>query len=340
MENPGTDTVSPILDASTAPGYLARRGVLAPGVEPDQVVELGGGVSNLVILVEAGPSRLVLKQARGRLLVEQEWLADTSRALSEAAALAFAHQLTPGAVPEVLDVDAEYHALVMTAAPAHWGTWKEALLTGHIDTSVARRVGELSGTWHSLSSQGSMRPFDGLTAFCQLRIDPYHRSIAERHPDLAAPIELAISELVSEANRRCIVHGDLSPKNVLFGDGGLWVIDFEVAHRGNPTFDLAFLLTHLLLKSVHRPEDAARHRECAGAFLDGYAAIAGTSFVPFDEGLGLQIGCLLLARVDGKSPAEYLTGEGRKVARALGRSLVRDPVAPDQAWRWLAGVER
>ena len=40
--------------------------------------------------------------------------------------------------------------------------------------------------------------------------------------------------------------------------------------------------------------------------------------------LGL-VGCLMLARVDGKSPAEYLTEPERDQARAAGIALLSDP---------------
>ena len=119
---------------------------------------------------------------------------------------------------------------------------------------------------------------------------------------------------------------------MLLGEQGLWVIDFEVAHVGNPVFDLAFLTTHLVLKSLHRPADSELYRACASEFLDTYQEVAGEGLVPSDQSLGLQVGCLLLARVDGKSPAEYLTPEEQTAARQLGARLVVEPVQPLAEW--------
>ncbi len=61
--------------------------------------------------------------------------------------------------------------------------------------------------------------------------------------------------------------GDWSPKNLLVYPDRVLALDFEVAHRGDPAFDVAFMLTHLVMKSVHLPAHAARLRSAADAFL-------------------------------------------------------------------------
>jgi hypothetical protein len=157
------------------------------------------------------------------------------------------------------------------------------------------------------------------------RVDPYLRTIVRRHPDLAETVDVYVERLL--ATRRCLVHGDFSPKNVLVGRDGLWVIDWEVTHRGDPAFDLAFMLNHLLLKAIHRPQGRRDYETCGRAFLEAYAQ-------PFDPEyvLGL-VGCLMLARVDGKSPAEYLSERERTHARAHGIALLTaPPSAPAAAW--------
>ena len=149
------------------------------------------------------------------------------------------------------------------------------------------------------------------------RVDPYLRTIQRRHPDLAGRIGAYIERLL--ATRVCLVHGDFSPKNVLVGDDGLWVIDWEVVHRGDPAFDLAFLLNHLALKTIHRPDAREGYEACREAFLEAYGRDVDMTYV-----LGL-VGCLMLARVDGKSPAEYLTEAERERARSHGIALLSDP---------------
>jgi len=212
------------------------------------------------------------------------------------------------------------------------------LLDGVIDPAVGCRLGRLLGRWHRASSEhlGELEEFSDLEVFQQLRTEPFHRTVANRHPGLEPFISRALEALLRRPGR-CLVHGDFSPKNVLVGVGELWVIDFEVAHLGDPVFDLAFLLSHLILKSVHRPAAATAYRECAAQFLESYENEAVAELVPTDESLALQVGCLVLARVDGKSPAGYLTLDEQKSAWEVGLKLVRSLEHPLSAGAWPEG---
>ncbi len=324
-----------LLDAATVGAFLADRGLVEAG-SAVQAEELGGGVSNVVLAVESDGLRAVVKQALPRLRVADEWLATQERVLTEAAALRLAGELSPGAVPAVLDVDEDLYAIVIAMAPDDWSNWKDDLLAGRIDPLVAGRLGGLLATWHSETADGTQTwRFVDTDAFEQLRVDPYHRTVIARRPDLAGAIDEVVERML--AAKRCLVHGDFSPKNVLVGADGLWVVDFEVAHVGDPAFDLAFMLNHLLLKTIHRPGDATGYYECANAFLATYAdAVAPDLLPPFADVLA-HTGCLMLARVDGKSPAEYLDEEEREVARRLGANLLASPPASlEHTWYALA----
>ena len=265
----------------------------------------------MVLAVRAEGLCAVVKQALPRLRVADEWLAKRERAVAEAAALRLAGELAPEAVPGVLDVDEEECALVVEHAPVGWRNWKELLLAG--DTGLG-----------------------GADVFEQLRVDPYHRTVMRRDPELSAAVGAYVERML--ATRLCLVHGDYSPKNVLAGDDGLWVIDFEVAHLGDPAFDVAFMLNHLLLKAIHRPGSASAYEECSHAFVSAYQALVPATLAPEPGYVLGQVGCLMVARVDGKSPAEYLGEEERGVARRLGRELLLDPPETlEQAWALLAG---
>jgi 5-methylthioribose kinase len=259
--------------------------------------------------------RVVLKQALPRFRVADEWLVPQERALFEAQALELAAALLPGSVPDLLDVDAETFTLVVEEAPDTWHSWKSLLLEGEADAEVARRLGAVLTVLHTSTTDIDLGSAESFRA---QRVDPYLRTIQRRHPGLAARIEEYVDRLL--ATELCIVHGDFSPKNVLVGDDQLWVIDWEIVHRGDPSFDVAFMLNHLLLKTIHRRGARDAYEACGMAFLDAYAP--GIADLPFVLGLA---GCLMLARVDGKSPAEYLTAAERDVARACGIALLEDP---------------
>ena len=286
---------------------------------------LAGGVSNAVLAAGDGHRQVVLKQARARLHVADEWYAPLERAMIEAAALDLVAGLTPANVPRVVDRDPGRHVIVIEQAPPGWENWKARLLQGRAERAVANSLGRILACWHSKTARPAAVPvlLGATEHFEHLRVDPFYTTVAQRAPELSGDILF----LADQLRRRpaCLVHGDFSPKNVLVGPDGLWVIDFEVAAVGDPAFDVAFLLCHLLLKSVHRPELAGELDACGAEFVGAYAhGLAHGIERPWPY-VFAHMACLLLARVNGKSPAEYLSPSERSSVWRLGAALVRDP---------------
>jgi 5-methylthioribose kinase len=318
-------------------GYLEGR-----GERVREVRELGGGVSNRVLLVHGPDGRYVLKQSLDRLRVADEWLADRSRIFRERQSLEDAARLLPaGAVPRVLWSDEANFLFAMAAAPPEARTWKSDLLAGRVDPAVAATVGTLlglliRGSWGSAELECR---YGDQTAFDQLRIDPYYRTIARRRPEVAGRVQKLIAQ--SGARRVCLVHGDWSPKNVLVWDGGVTMIDFEVVHYGDPTFDAAFCLNHFLLKCFHRPESAEHYLETARVFwtwLAGLLPCEGLAW--FEAATVRHLGCLMLARIDGKSPVEYLTEDRvRQAVRDAALRIIQEGL-PDLESCYNAARER
>jgi 5-methylthioribose kinase len=279
-----------------------------------------------VLLVESDGQALVLKQALGKLRVQEDWFAGRERVVREVRALQRLTPLLPeGSLPAVLFEDGDNFLYAMSAAPAGTPSWKDLLLNGEICVDTARGAGALLGrivtaTWHGDSWE---REFGDQTAFDQLRLDPYYRFTAARHPDLAPHAARLMEE--TALRRVSLTHGDWSPKNLLVASGSLMAIDFEVVHFGDPSFDSAFMLNHLLLKSFARPQWRTRYVAAAlafwGAFLD---TIPETSWI---EAATLQhLGWLLLARIDGKSPVEYIREPSlRDHVRQYARHLMLVP---------------
>ena len=305
-------TTPELLDATSVIPHLRRRGLLAPAARAT-VVELGGGVSNVVLRVDAPGLAAIVKQALPRLRVEREWLADPQRTVAEGNALALAAAVEAASVPRVIDLDEERLILVIEAAPSAVTDWKAQLLRGEVDPAVGTLVGDFMGRLHRATTGVVI---DGWEPFEQLRVRPYFRTLVEDDLALAPLVLPRIEEM--RRRRSCLVHGDVSPKNVLTGPGLLWLIDFEVAHRGDPAFDIAFMLSHLTLKTLHLPAAAPALRETAEAFLTAAGA-------PRDEHLAALLGLLLMARARGRSPAEYLDAAEREAAWALGRDLAEHP---------------
>ena len=330
------------LSESNAVEYLLGQGLISRGQAGSASVrELGGGVSNFVVRVDFADSSdsVVIKQSLPRLRVEQEWLADQGRIHREAAALRYLENVfPPSTLPRVVHEDPERFLFAMTAAPEPAHTWKEDLLSGSVDTEVASRVGQLLGTMHQHSAvtedtiPPGLEEFADQGCFVQLRIDPYHRATAQAHPDLADVIE---SEAQSMLGRRlCLVHGDYSPKNVMVSGTDdqptAFLLDFEVVHLGNPVFDLAFMLNHLTLKAIHLPGLASQFNAAGIAFWLTYCACAPTfanDTIQLQADAIRQMSVLLLARIDGKSPAEYIITDAQKsAARHLARTILAGEV--------------
>lgn len=323
----------PMLNSATVVDYLRARGVLPSNGDPKSVhvSMLGGGVSNVVLAVACEDTRLVVKQALPRLRVRAQWEANRERALVEAATLRLLGSIVPGSVPQVIDLDADVCALTIEHAPDGWATWKSRLLDERDerkpradDLAAAAQLGTLLARWHA-DTQGepALACLADREVFVQLRVDPFYLTIAARHPELVEPVRTAIDEM--EGFRRCLVHGDFSPKNVLLGEDGLWVIDCEVAHHGDPIFDVAFMLSHLILKAIARPPLAAAQQAYASAFHAAYQDAIPESLTRPGTSLLRHVGCLLVARVDGKSPVEYLDEGARTRARELGTVLAVTP---------------
>jgi 5-methylthioribose kinase len=311
------------LTQKNAAGYLERRGIR---LATPRISELGGGVSNTVLLVESDAGRLVLKQALAKLRVEQDWRADRERIFRESAALRkLAQQFPEGALPTVVFEDHDNFLYAMTAATAHSVCWKELLMNGDIQVETAERVGALLALMGSVSWRNPAWEveFGDQTVFDQLRIDPYYRATARKHPDLAPAAARLINE--SAARRVSLAHGDWSPKNFLVDGTNVMAIDFEVIHFGDPAFDSAFLLNHLVLKSFHRPQWAGLYAQAADGFWRKY--LAGVPAEDWIEAATLQhLGWLMLARVDGKSPAEYLRDTSvQDRVRRFARDLIVSP---------------
>lgn len=311
--------------------YLRDTGRVAPGEEL-RCTTLAGGVSNRTVLVERanGPA-WVIKQALARLRVKDEWLADPRRIHREALGLRWLARLAPAAhLPAFVFEDEARHLLAMQAVPQPHANWKTVLLGGGPDPAHVRAFGALLGTIHRRGHElvAETRPaFEDRSFFESLRLDPYYRSAAARQPAAAAFYERLIADTL--AVQLTVVHGDYSPKNVLLHAGRLILLDHEVIHFGDSAFDLGFALTHLLSKAHHLPAQRTAFLEAAHVFWASYGGAAEhLATTPDLESRAVRhtLGCLL-ARVDGRSPLEYLTESERARQRAAVLGFIGRPPA-------------
>jgi 5-methylthioribose kinase len=293
----------------------------------ETVDPIPGGVSSDVFLVKLQGEAICVKFAVEQLRVEADWHASLQRSEAEYRWLMFVQERFPNSVPATFGYGAGSSGIAMEYLPAElYPNWKTELLGGAIDRGFAKQVGErLAGIHAASAAQPGLRErFANQADFEALRLEPYIRFTAARYPALAPRLNRLADDLA--AARIALVHGDVSPKNILCGPKGPVFIDAECAVFGDPAFDAAFCLNHLLIKAIHMREHAAALQGAAQALWRGYSAgIDWEDPAEVEARLAGLLPALMLARVDGKSPLEYLSDAAAQKVRERALQLLSRP---------------
>jgi 5-methylthioribose kinase len=303
-------------------GVLRQCQVVGTHIDRARARPLAGGVSSDIYRVDLGGRTLCVKRALPKLKVAADWRAPVERNAFEAQWLRVAGSIVPGAVPRVLAEDPAEGAFAMDwLPPERYPVWKLQLRDGEIVPKTAVRVGDVLGRLHSATAGhpdvAARFATDGV--FRSIRLDPYLGATGRAHPDLA-DLLAALAERTA-STKRVLIHGDFSPKNLLIGPDGPVVVDAECAWYGDPAFDLAFVLNHLLLKGAWQRQWRDRYLELFAALVDAYRGhVTWEPWPAVEQRTATLLPALLLARVDGKSPVEYLTEDAAKAVRAFARS--------------------
>jgi 5-methylthioribose kinase len=309
-----------MISAAELPRYLRALSVVPDGAKVT-VRPLGGGISALVLLAEWEGCAVVVKQPRAQLAVDDEWAFDRARAFVERDCLSVLDERMPGTAPKLVFVDEERFVIGMTVAPPGGVLWRDEHDVGVADPRRTDQAARLLGRLHDTTAgdEALAERFAPQWPLLEGRVEPYHRATARGHPDLAVRIEEEVDRLL--ATRRCLVHGDFSPKNLIAYPDRMLMLDFEVAHWGDPAFDVAFLLALVLLDGIRHADGS--FTEQALRFWRLYRLKAGSAAAAPPDVVA-ELGCILLARVDGKSRLPHLTQAVADSARRYARALLTD----------------
>jgi len=283
------------------------------------VAHLPGGVSCRVWKIIRNSDQWVLKQALPKLDVEADWFSDVERIHREHEVMQQIDLfVSDSKLPKVLHVDYRNHVYMMSFVIDASETWKSAMMRGIFNPECAMSAGTLLSKIHGFSHKIDDKyqsEFKDQSYFIQLRIEAFHRILIQKYPVLEKDIIKLIDELTLD--KTCLVHGDFSPKNMLVLDNGqIVLLDFEVAHWGNPVFDVAYCLGHLMLKAWHLNK-ANEIFDLIILFLDSYG-LKIKNLIP-------HLGLMLLARMDGKSPVNYIQNPKLKdQIRAISIDWIRN----------------
>lgn len=301
---------------------------------------LTGGVSSDIWRIDLPGGPIVVKRALAKLRVAADWRAPVSRNLYEARWMRRAGAAVPGCVPALLGQDEASGALAMAyLPPGRYRLWKTALRDGEANPAFAAAVAGALVRIHAATAAdpavAGEFPTDDI--FYDIRLEPYLAATAAAHPDRAGALRGLIA--ATQGHKCALVHGDVSPKNILIGPEGPVFLDAECAWWGDPAFDLAFCLNHLLLKCLWTPAASAGFLACFAAMVAAYrAGVTWEAADAIEARVAHLLPGLLLARVDGKSPAEYITADTQRAhVRRVARGLLAAPVdrlaAVVDAWR-------
>lgn len=301
-------------------------GLAEPDEEP-RYVSLAGGVSSDIWRADLRRGAVCVKRALPKLRVQMDWSAPIERNLYEIEWFRTAAEIVPDAVPKILNTDTARGLFVMEYLPPElYRLWRTELHGGHAEPAVAAEVGRLLARIHAATAGRAdiAATFPTGHIFHAIRLEPYLEATARKHPDLAEQLASLVN--TTAGTKLALVHGDVSPKNILIGPAGPVFLDAECAWYGDPAFDLAFCLNHFLLKCLWRPASASDFLNCFDAMHEAYrAGVTWESIADLEARASALLPALFLARVDGKSPVDYIAEESDKErVRRIGRLLIRN----------------
>lgn len=317
---------------------LKRLGLLSERDEAT-LTPLTGGIASDIWKVVLPHQTVCIKRALHRLKVEADWFVPVERNLYEWQYYEIAETAAPGAAPRLLARDNEAYLFVMEyLEPRDYPLWKHQLRDGLTDADFAAQVGRRLATIHSYTAAhrdiADMFPTDAI--FYASRMESYLEATARMHPDLEERLFALIHTTMH--TRHALVHGDVSPKNILNGPRGPVLLDAECAFYGDPAFDLAFCLNHLLLKCLWTPSSSQGLLKCYDTLAASYLALVDWEpSAEIEARTASLLPGLFLARIDGKSKVEYVTSEEqRSLVRQAAKPLLTHPVdlVADVAAEW------
>jgi 5-methylthioribose kinase len=330
------------LDAANLSEYLGKMGLIPEGEAP-RVEAVGDGNINWVRRVRTAAGSMVVKQARPALERFPEYRVSTERIVFEARFYETAAACdVDGVCPRVLAFDPQQRVLLLEDL-GEAERLDAALARGADVTGAAATLAAFLGRVHASTrdadlaarfANDEMRSLHGDHVFLlpyRPNAFPISPRVAARAGEIQADAELV--GLIDAAHARylapgtALVHGDVQAANVLLAGRGPVLLDAEIAHVGDPAFDLGQLLAHLLLPLAARGRADAALPALRAAWC-AYRKAAGAGPAQLCHALR-HAGIELLRRTIGAARVPAVARDDASLAVIdTGLALVRSPSLP------------
>ena len=276
--------------------------------------KIEGGVSSEVYKVRTSKKSYCVKRSLAKLLVKKDWFVDTKRLKFEYFWLKHCKKIIPNSIPKIIKYDHKKKILIIEFFnDTKYFTLKSLLLSKKINIKLINKISRSLFKIHKKSRGSKIKnKYKGNDKnFFDLRLDAYFNEVKRVHPKLIKKVNKIILDY--RKNSSTLIHGDFSPKNILTNNKVIKFIDAETCNYGDPVFDLVFFTNHLLIKSIFIPSKKKLFLESYKNFFDTYIKLLDwENRKNFCQRCINMIPIMLIARVDGKSPVEYIKDKSTK----------------------------
>ena len=273
-----------------------------------QYKKLTGGVSSEVYHVKTNKNNYCIKRSLKRLLVKKKWIANTNRIKFEYLWLKHCQNILKRNIPNTYEFNNKKKYIVMEyLKTSQYKTLKQLYFNKIININTIRSISKHLYKIHSNSNNyKTKKTFEGnYKNFYDLRLDPYFNEVGRVYPKYKGYIKKINENYIKHSNT--LVHGDFSPKNILVGKNKIIYLDAECCNFGDPVFDLVFFTNHLLIKSIFFKDKSQEFIKLYISFYKEYLSNLSTkNFNSYIDRIIKMTPIMLLSRVDGKSPVEYI----------------------------------
>ena len=269
---------------------------------------LKGGVSSEVYKVTTNTKTYCIKRSLKKLMVKKKWIVNQNRIYFEYLWLYYCKQILQNNIPKTYHYNSLKKYIVMEYLDnTKFKTLKELYFKKNINLSTIKTISNHLYKIHNLSKNSNVKKIFSKNSrnFFNLRLDPYFNEVAKVYPHFKKKVNKINANY--KKSSITLVHGDFSPKNILVGKNKIIYLDAECCNYGDPVFDLVFFSNHLLIKSIFISEKKELFLKAYKLFYKQYMRkLSKYEYKNYLKRILDMTPVMLLARVDGKSPVEYI----------------------------------